>query len=166
MSPNDFAVVSPTVFQAGDVINAIAQTARIGVNVRTKRESDRERILSRIEALAKGAAEANGGSARIEWLRGCPATPQDPAMVERALRVARSILPEGKAVAGSGMNASEDYAWLAREAPSVHVILGGGSAAEGYPHTNHHPAYRFDERCLLTGARFEAAMAMDLLMNP
>lgn len=163
VNPDHFAVVSPTVFQGGDVINAIPQTARIGVNIRTRLPEDRERIIGRIEALARCVAEAHGASAGIEWLTGCPAAPQDPELACRALAVAGRIVPEGLAAAGPGMRASEDFARLAMEAPAVHVILGGGTAAEGYPHTNHHPAWRFDERCLAVGARFEAELALDLL---
>ena len=62
ISPDHFAVVSPTVFQAGDVINAIPQKARIGINIRTKDPDDRVRIHDRVEALIRGIAEANGGT--------------------------------------------------------------------------------------------------------
>lgn len=166
ISPDHFAVVSPTVFQAGDVINAIPQKARIGINIRTKDPDDRVRIHDRVEALIRGIAEANGGTAAFEWLAGCPAVIQDPEMIERALRVAREILPPGKAAVGTGMSASEDFSYFAECAPAAYVILGGGNAEEGYPHRNHHPAYRYSEAALPVGARYEAALALDLLRNP
>lgn len=166
ISPDHFAVVSPTVFSGGEVINAIPQRARIGVNIRTKDPADREKTRERTEALARGIAQANGASAEVEWLEGCPAIIQDPAMIERAMRVAQAVQPEGLAAAGHGMFASEDFSFLAEKAPSVYVILGGGTPEEGYPYKNHHPAFRFDERCLIAGVRFETAMALDLLMNP
>lgn len=166
ISPNHFAVVSPTVFQGGDVINVIPQTARIGINIRTKDPGDRVRIHERIEALVRGIAEANGASVEFEWLPGCPAVIQDPEMIERALAVAREMLPEGKAATGSGISASEDFSYLAECAPAAYVTLGGGTAADGYPHRNHHPAYRYSEEALPVGARYEAALALDILRNP
>ena len=166
ISPDHFAVVSPTIFQGGDVINVIPQTARIGINIRTKDPGDRVRIHERIEALVRGIAEANGASVEFEWLPGCPAVIQDPEMIERALAVAREMLPEGKAATGSGISASEDFSYLAECAPAAYVTLGGGTAAEGYPHRNHHPAYRYSEEALPVGARYEAALALDILQNP
>lgn len=163
VDPDHFAVVSPTVFQGGDVINAIPQSVRIGVNTRTRFPEDRELVRTRIEALAQGIATAHNASASIEWLMGCPAAPQDPALARRALALAEKLLPPGFAITGNGMKASEDFARLAQVAPALHVILGGGTAAEGYPHSNHHPAYQFDERCLTVGAQFQAALALDLL---
>ena len=87
-------------------------------------------------------------------------------MIERALRVARETLPPGKAAVGTGMSASEDFSYFAEAAPAAYVILGGGNSEEGYPHRNHHPAYRFSEAALPAGARYEAALALDLLKNP
>lgn len=166
ISPDRFAVVSPTIFQAGDVINAIPQRAKLGVNIRTKNADDRVKVRERTEALARGIAEANGAHADISWHEGCPAIEQDPAMIERALRVAKAVQPEGLTATGHGMFASEDFSFMAEKAPAVYVILGGGTAEEGCPYANHHPAFRFDERCLLAGARYQAAIALDYLINP
>ena len=152
ISPDHFAVVP--------------QKARIGINIRTKDPDDRVRIHDRVEALIRGIAEANGGTAAFEWLAGCPAVIQDPEMIERALRVARETLPPGKAAVGTGMSASEDFSYFAECAPAAYVILGGGNAEEGYPHRNHHPAYRYSEAALPVGARYEAALALDILKNP
>lgn len=64
------------------------------------------------------------------------------------------------------MSASEDFSYFAECAPASYVILGGGNSEEGYPHRNHHPAYRFSEAALPVGARYEAALALDILRNP
>ena len=166
ISPDHFAVVSPTVFQGGSVFNVIPDTAKLGVNVRTKDPADRELIFRRIETIAKNIAAANDAAVDITFEPGCAATIQDPAMIERALRVAREVMPEGKVATGKGMTGSEDFSVFAEHVPSVYLILGGGTAEEGYPYQNHHPAFGADEACLLEGVKMETALALDFLTNP
>lgn len=166
IAPDHFAVVSPTIFHGGNAINVIPDTAEIGVNFRTKDENDRRLIYDRIVTIARNVAAAHG--AEIDLLRepGCAATIQDPAMIERALRVAYEVMPEGKVATGSGMTGSEDFSAFAERVPSVYLILGGGTAQEGYPYQNHHPAFRADEACLKEGVRIETALALDYLLRP
>ena len=83
--------------------------------------------------------------------------------------LAGTSLPEDrsdKVATGTGMTGSEDFSAFAEKVPSVYLILGGGTAEEGYPYANHHPAFRPDEGCFMAGVRIEAAMALDFLMRP
>lgn len=162
IAPGRFAVVSPTIFQGGDAVNVIAHRARIGVNVRSQDPEDREIIRRRIMEVVQNTAAAYGAKASVRWVDGCPAVLQNPEMVERAFRVARSI-PGQRTASTQAWSASEDFAAYARLVPSVYVFLGGGSPEEGYPYQNHHPAFGFDERCLAVGARFFTAFALDFL---
>ncbi len=91
---------------------------------------------------------------------------QDERIIEVAFEAARAVLPPEKVLVGSSMSASDDFAFFAEKAPSVYVMLGGGTKEEGYPYQNHHPAFAFDERCLIVGTRFEVAMAKRLLAEP
>lgn len=166
LPPGRFAVVSPTVFQSGNAVNVIPDTAKIGVNFRTKSEEDRNFLFERIEAVARNVAAVHGAEVDIHPVRGCAATIQDPAMIERALRVAKEVMPADKVATGTGMTGSEDFSAFAQKVPSVYLILGGGTAEEGYPYANHHPAFRPDEGCFMEGVRIEAAMALDFLMRP
>lgn len=166
LPPGRFAVVSPTIFQAGNAVNVIPDTAKIGVNFRTKSEEDRDFLFERIEAVARSVAAVHGAEVDIHGVRGCAATIQDPAMIERALRVAKEVMPADKVATGTGMTGSEDFSAFAQKVPSVYLILGGGTAEEGYPYANHHPAFRPDEGCFMAGVRIEAAMALDFLMRP
>ena len=148
-------MVSPTIFQAGNAVNVIPDTAKIGVNFRTKSEEDRNFLFERIEAVARSVAAVHGAEVDIRAVRGCAATIQDPAMIERALRVAKEVMPADKVATGTGMTGSEDFSAFAEKVPSVYLILG-----------NHHPAFRPDEGCFMAGVRIEAAMALDFLMRP
>lgn len=162
IAPGHFAVVSPTVFQGGDAINVIPHRVRLGVNVRTQDPDDREIIRRRLSEIVSATALSYGAKASMTWSAGCPAVLQDPALAQRALDVARRLDPE-RATESAPWSASEDFSAYAERVPSVYVFLGGGSPEEGYPFKNHHPAFRFDERCLAVGTRFLTAFALDFL---
>lgn len=161
--PGSFAVVSPTIFQGGEVINVIPQTAKIGLNIRTKDEAVRGKIKERIYAVSESIAAAHGAAVEIEWTRGYDAVVQDLGMIERAVRVAREhFAPEFVQTRG-GWTASEDFSAYANVVPSVYLFLGAGNAEEGYPYQNHHPAFRIDEGCLIPGVEMEVALVLDFL---
>ena len=165
IAPDRFAVVSPTIFQGGGVINVIPHSATIAASIRAKTASDRRLIKERVETIARGIASAHGAHVSFRWEEGCPAVVQDPGMAERALRVAKTIVPPDHVHAGAGMSGSEDFSYFSEQVPSVYVILGGGDVSEGYPYQNHHPAFRFNESVLLIGTQMETAMALDFLRD-
>lgn len=163
ISPDRFVVVSPTVFEAGNVVNVIPQTARIGLNIRTKDADDRALVRERVYTLAEHVAAAHGAKVKIDWQSGYDAIVQDEGMIARALRVAKETLPEQLVATRTGWTASEDFSAFANRVPAVYLFLGAGGPEEGYHVQNHHPAFRADERCLPYGVAVETAFALDFL---
>lgn len=163
INPEHFAVVSPTIFRAGTVVNVIPQLAEIELNVRTKDPDDRKLIKSRIYAICEAIAAANGAKVTVEWTEGYAAIEQDPEMVARALRVCRETLGDENVGTWHGMSASEDFSAFSAEAPGVYLILGCGNAEEGCPYSNHHPSFHVREEALPVGVKVEVAMALDVL---
>lgn len=161
--PGTFAVISPTVFQAGTVVNVIPDSAKIGVNIRTKGRAVSDLVKKRITEVAESVCSAYGASCSFDWKPGCPAVIQDERMIRRALKVAHAMLPPDRVATHHGMPASEDFSHLSDEAPGVYVLLGYGTEAEGYPYQNHHPAFRINEACMITGTQYETALALDTL---
>lgn len=163
INPEHFAVVSPTIFRAGTVVNVIPQTAEIGLNTRTKDPEDRKLIKERIFTICESVAKAHGAKVEVEWEQGYAAIEQSDDMINRALRVCRETLGEENVGTWHGMSASEDFSAFSAEAPGVYLILGCGSAEEGCPYSNHHPSFRVREEALPVGVRVEVAMALDYL---
>ena len=52
----------------------------------------------------------------------------------------------------SGSGGSEDFAYIAREVPSVMLALCAGEKDKGYMYPLHHPKANFDENVLWVGA--------------
>ena len=145
ISPDRFVVVSPTVFEAGNVVN------------------DRALVRERVYTLAEHVAAAHGAKVKIDWQSGYDAIVQDEGMIARALRVAKETLPEQLVATRTGWTASEDFSAFSNRVPAVYLFLGAGGPEEGYHVQNHHPAFRADERCLPYGVAVETAFALDFL---
>lgn len=58
---------------------------------------------------------------------------------------------------------SEDFALIAQQIPAVYLTVGTGTAADGHPHGNHHPAVTYSEDVLPLGAAVYAGCALGWL---
>jgi hippurate hydrolase len=56
--------------------------------------------------------------------------------------------------------ASEDFAYIACEVPSVMIGVAAGKVSEGYEYPLHHPKAQFDEEVLYRGAAAFALLAL------
>lgn len=163
VDPDDFAVVSPTVFHCGQTPNVIANEATLCVNTRARRESTRVFLRKRIDEIVEQVARTTGATATVKWLVGYSAIVQDRDLVARVKRVAfEQMGPEG-VIVGKSIPASEDFSEYSKVCPCAYFTIGAGNAEQGYPYANHHPKFAVDEKCLPVGARMEVALVLDML---
>lgn len=163
--PDDFAVVSPAVFQSGTVCNVIPHTAEIHVNCRTKNDKNREYVIERITQIAENIAKANGATVEVKWLRGYGTAIQNMDMVKFAKEVALETFDkEFVGTSPRGLTGSEDFSEICKVVPGCFIGVGGSNAEEGYPYQNHHPEFNFDEeKTLPAGTRMQVATALKFL---
>ncbi len=74
VSPQDAAVISICVFQAGTAENIIPQTARLRGTARSFVPEVRDLLERRLHELVEGIASAHGANARLTYRRGYPVT--------------------------------------------------------------------------------------------
>ena len=80
----------------------------------------------------------------------------DPALAEETLAVARDLFgAENAAMLDQPGAGSEDFARFLAHVPGCFVYLGNGVDSKPL----HNPGYDFDDRGLIHGARFHAALA-------
>ena len=163
VSPDNFAVVSPTVFNCGSVVNVIPHTAELGINTRVKNEQDRELVMKRINEIAESVAKANGATIEINWSKGYGAVIQDLGLVALARETAIETMGEENVASSKGLTASEDFSAYSNVTKCCYFTVGSGNADEGYPFMNHHPKLNIDEKCLTVGTKMEVAIVMKLL---
>lgn len=173
LSQSERAVISVGKFISGDAPNVIPNTALIEGSMRSYNENVRSFIRRRIEEIAKIEASIFNVAAEISFPKGCPALENDAEASDFAYRTAVDLFgsnnvytskellefaeKNGKEVSGAG---SEDFAYIAKEVPSVMIGLSAGKSSDGYSYPLHHPKLRIDEEAFPYGASILAEIAL------
>ena len=169
---SDEAVFTVGYFKSGEANNVIPDTARFGGTIRTFDEDVREQIKSRLEEMTAGLSAAYRVESKVEWSSGCPTLYNDPALAKCVPGYVRELLGENGCFTVSQLNAfsgnskpqkgtaSEDFAFVSQEVPSIMLALAAGTPKDGYIYPQHHPKVRFDEAALAGGSAVYAYVAM------
>ena len=147
VDPLEAAVVSVTIFRAGDAHNVIPQTATLGGTVRTLAEPVRDLCEARVKAIAETVAAAFGATACIEYSRGYPVTRNTPEQTAFMARVAAEVAGGGAVDADiAPVMGAEDFSYMLEQRPGAYILMGNGDTAGV-----HHPAYDFNDAAIPYG---------------
>jgi amidohydrolase len=147
VDPLEAAVVSVTIFRAGDAHNVIPQTATLGGTVRTLTAPVRDLCEARVKAVAETVASAFGATARVEYSRGYPVTCNTPEQTAFMASVAAEVAGEGAVDANvPPVMGAEDFSYMLEQRPGAYILLGNGDTAGV-----HHPAYDFNDAAIPYG---------------
>ena len=162
LSLNERAVLSVGSFQGGATGNVIPSEAVLQGTLRAYEESTRERIKKRLKEIAQNTANAFGCKAKVSFQGGCPTLINDEKWTELVCKRLQAAFGKDSAmIVPSGFGgASEDFAYIAREALSVMIGLAAGKSSDGYAYPLHHPKVQFDESVLWRGAAAFAVLAL------
>ncbi len=153
LSVDDHAVISIGMIQAGTVYNIIPDEACMLLSVRTDTAETQQKINSRIEALARGHAQAFGVEIDVQFTQLAPAlcnSEQESALLRESLR---PLFADGalldklpKKVMGT-----EDFAYMLQARPGCYFMLGNGTG-EFHGCSVHNPHYDFNDALVKIGA--------------
>ncbi|WP_407155390.1 M20 aminoacylase family protein [Bradyrhizobium sp. STM 3557] len=150
VDPLQSAVISICAIHGGTAFNVIPETVEMKGTVRTLHPEIRDLVEKRIAEVADATARAYGGSAETVYTRMYPVTMNHAREAAFAAEVARDISGservDERALPRMG---GEDFSFMLEERPGAFVFLGIGEGNE-----LHHPAYRFNDNVLATGASF------------
>lgn len=162
LSLNERAVLSVGCFQGGETGNVIPSEATLQGTLRAYEESTRERLKKRLHEIAKNTAKAFGCKVCVAFQGGAPTLVNDEKWTELVCARLQAAFGSDRAMIvknGYG-GASEDFAYIAREVPSVMIGVAAGKSSDGYAYPLHHPKVRFDENVLWQGAAAFAWLAL------
>ncbi len=173
LSARELPAVEPFVLtvgkmQAGVAENALPDRAVMQGTLRAMDGAVRLQAKKRLQEIAKGVAKTYRGRAKITFTSGCPALQNDggtSALMGETLKnaVGRDEVFFSKELDGGvkrGLGGSEDFAYIAREVPSVMIAIAAGGASEGYTYPLHHPKATFAEEAIATGGSVYALAAL------
>ena len=166
VSPLDSAVVTIGTIKGGWRYNVIPDNVEMEGTVRTLREETQSRMPELIERTVRGIAEGLGGSCEVRYVKGYPPMVNDPKLFKLAANAVKNGIGEDALiVAEEPALGAEDFAFFARERPSVMGWLGCSpkGAPAGSVGILHNTRFRPDEACFPLGVRFLASCAVDFL---
>ena len=147
-------------FQAGDSGNIIPDKAVLKGTLRTDDENCRQQMLKRIADIVKCTAETFGGMAKVDFTSGAPVLKCDNAFTDSVIKYIDGLnIPDKKYITDIKANASEDFAYIAKEVPSAYIYLSAGFGDAKGEYTAHNPKVRFNEESLPMGAAVYAQCA-------
>jgi amidohydrolase len=160
--PIKSVVVSVTQFHAGSAFNVIPQTAWLCGTIRTFDAELRRQAQQRLKEIAEGIALAMGGSAKVDFRFGYPATVNHAAQTEKALAIAERVAGAGNVDHDTQPSmGGEDFAYMLLEKPGAYIFIGNGPEVEGQK--LHQVNYDFNDEILPVGASYWAQLVEDVL---
>ncbi|MEZ5855489.1 MAG: M20 aminoacylase family protein [Hyphomicrobiaceae bacterium] len=151
VDPLKSAVLSITMFQAGEASNVIPQTAVLKGTVRTLEEKVRNNVEKRMNEICSGIAAANGAKVVLNYRRGYPVTENHPAQTEFMASVAREISgPAAVRTDVPPLMGAEDFSYMLKARPGAFIFMGIGDTKGGL----HHPEYDFNDEAIPAGISF------------
>lgn len=154
IDPLECAVVSITMFHAGEAMNVIPETARMAGTVRTLSPKVRDRIELRMGEICAGLAAAHGAEITLAYNRGYPVTSNHPDQTRFMARVAGEISGEQAVDANMvPVMGAEDFSYMLQARPGAFIFMGIGPGAG-----LHNPAYNFNDEAIPAGVSFWARL--------
>ena len=150
-SPFEPAVVTVGRISGGMAFNVIAESVRLEGTVRALVESERQRIIDRIEEIAVAVARAHRCEAVFERGPGCPPVVSDAGVAAMVRRAAIETVGEERVDVAHPITVGDDVACFLDRHPGCYFLVGAGDAARRPVAPHHHPEFDIDEGCLPVG---------------
>ncbi len=160
--PADAAVLSVTQVHGGDAYNVIPATTRLAGTVRTFSVDLMARIEARVKQLARGIADAHGGTAEVSFRTVFHPVVNDVDATRIAADVCVDLVGEDNVILqASASTGSEDFSFMVEQVPGCYLNVGNGADSRPL----HNPGYDFNDSALKYGASFFARTVETVLSS-
>jgi len=160
-------VVTFGVVKGGIRYNIIPDEVELIGTIRTFDEGMRAATFADLKNVATHVAAAHGATveAHIPDERGNPVLVNDPALVARMRPSLERAAGTGKVIDAQLTMGAEDFAYYAKEVPSMFFFVGATPAGQDPTKApaNHSPKFFLDESALKLGTRAMLQVALDYL---
>jgi amidohydrolase len=143
--------------------NVIPDEVNIAGTFRAMDETWRAEGLAKMKKLAEGIADAMGGSAVFEVLKGYPFLQNDPELTRKAKAAAIDYMGADNVVDLDLWMAGEDFAFYTHHVDACFYRLGIRNDARGITSGVHTPTFNIDEKALSIGPGLMAWLALSEL---
>ena len=152
IDPRDTCVISVCSIHSGSAANIIPNNVEMLGTVRTFNPKVREILPEKIERVIAGTCETFRTTYEYEFIRGTPATINEPGSSARAERAVRDILGEEGLVRYEKPPGGEDFAWLLEKKPGCLAFVGCRNEVNDQNYALHSERFDLDEEAMVNGA--------------
>ena len=164
LSPLEPSVITVGIIRGGERFNIIPSEVYMEGTVRTYNPGTRDKVEKRMNEILEGITKAYGGSFKLKYNRGTPATINNPALSERMIPTLKRVIGDDNVLMMEPVMGGEDFAYFANEVPGMYYRLGvvKPGTTSGWVHT---PTFRADDSCLEVGIRAMSNLLLDYLQS-
>lgn len=163
LGPEEYAVISIGMLQAGSIYNIIPDEASMLISVRTDTPQTQQKINQRLEQIVRGHEQSFGVSIDLEITPLAPALINDETETQRVRESLAPLFEPGHLQSrGPKVMGTEDFAWMLTEVPGCYFLLGNGEG-EFHGCSVHNPHYDFNDELIRLGADCWAKLVEDFL---
>ncbi len=160
IDPLQSGVITISTIHAGIASNVIPDSVEMTGTIRSYTPEVRQLLDDEMHKAVR-VAEAMGGSADLQILRGYPPTVNDPVATAAMRAATQGLLGEENVVVAEPVMGAEDFSYMAQAAPGSFLFLGVKNPSWDRIYPVHRADFRIDEDALPIGAASLAAVAIE-----
>ena len=150
VDPLQSAVVSITMFQAGNTDNVIPQTGLLRGTARSLVPEVQDLLEKRLHEVVEGTAKLYGAKAKLTYRRDYPVTSNHERQTAFAASIASQVVGRERVdTEVPPVMGAEDFSFMLNARPGAFIFLGNGDSAG-----LHHPAYNFNDEAIPVGTSY------------
>lgn len=160
IDPLEAGVITIATIHAGVASNVIPDFVEMTGTIRSFTPEVRRQLGEELHKAVR-VAEAMGGNAELQILRGYPPTVNDSAATAAMRAATQGLLGETNVLEAEQVMGAEDFSYMAQAAPGSFLFLGVKNPAWDRMYPVHRADFRIDEDALPIGAAALAAAALE-----
>jgi amidohydrolase len=150
VDPLHSAVISITMFQAGNTDNVIPQTGLLRGTARSLTPEVQDLLEKRLHEVVEGTARAHGAKAKLTYRRDYPVTRNHERQAAFAATVAAEVVGKERVDDNvAPVMGAEDFSFMLNARPGAFIFVGNGESAG-----LHHPSYNFNDEVIPVGTSY------------
>ena len=154
VDPLQSAVISICMFNSGEAVNVIPETAVLAGTARSLTPGVRDTIERRVVEVAEATAKMHGASVKAIYERCYPVTVNHERETTFAAEVAGQVVGADKVDANTPpLMGGEDFSFMLEARPGAFILIGNGDSAGV-----HHPMYDFSDAAAPAGISYWARL--------
>lgn len=167
MIAKEINAVHPCIFNvgaihAGNTNNIVPDHCQMFCTLRTYYNEDRERAISRIQAIIDAVAKESGGRAEYTVQKYYPVINNDPAVTQQFMQSAEKVLGQGNIITDKPRSlGGEDFSYFTQAKKACFAWLGTGNKAQGITAALHQVDFDIDEEALDVGVKLFTQFVYD-----